>query len=122
MKLYETYKEILSEANASISDIIKAIDERQLIDFFYEGDPKYNFTAGRRSGEVYALGTSKGGNKVVRIFQMQGATNSINPKFKLFRLDKMRDIKFIRPYYRPRKGFNPNGDRAMASVDKVVDF
>ena len=119
MTLYETYKQILKEAVA-ISDIISAIENKGVIRFYYAGDETEN--KGERLGEIYALGESKAGNKVIRVYQLRGATDTVIPNWKLFRVDKMDNIEFVRNYYRPRPQFNSRGDNSMSRVDKIVEF
>lgn len=119
MTLEEKYRKILCEAVAN-GDIIYAIEHQQVIRFYYEGDE--NTPSGVRSGEVYAFGRSKDGNDIVRIYQLRGATSSYNMEFKTFRVDKMSNIEFVREFYRPRPNFNPNDDRSMDKVYKIVEF
>jgi hypothetical protein len=117
--LYETYKKVLNEAVA-LSEIIDAIDNTQVIRFYYEGDNTEN--KGWRSGEIYALGDSIAGNKVIRVYQLQGVTDSKTPQWKLFRVDSIRDIETVGSFNQARPLFNSQGDNSMATVYKIVNF
>ena len=119
MTLLETYLTLISE-DFSISDIEFAIEQNQLLSFYYKGDKTVN--AGYRYAEIYALGVSKAGNKVIRAYQTRGVTDTFKPDWKLFRFDKMRDVEFVGNFYVARKGFNKNGDNSMARVDKIADI
>lgn len=119
MTLLETYKQILAES-VSIADLIEAIEYAQVIRFYYKGDK--TIRAGFRSAEVYALGESKAGNKVLRAFQIRGVTDTVIPEWKLFRVDKMSKLEFVRSFKRARSGFNPKDDRTMIRVDKIVEL
>lgn len=118
-KLLETYRQLLREF-ASISDVISAIDNHNVVKFFYEGD--HTEARGERIGEIYALGESTAGNKVVRVFQLKGATDTVVPNWKLFRVDKMRDIEVLRTFSKPRPLFNVGGDNTMTRVFNIAKF
>lgn len=85
---------------------------------------------GPRMAEVYAYGTSKAGNDVIRVFQPYGDTASKVPSWKLMRVDGIIGWKetgqvFSRPasdYYKGYGDFNPNGDRSMAAVYMIAKF
>lgn len=117
--LIETYKEIITEA-ISNSDVIDAINNNSVVKFYYEGDETQN--KGDRMAELYAFGLSLKGNPVVRAFQIRGATDTVIPDWKLFRLKYIRDIEVIRNFYRPRNGFNKNDDNGMSTVYHIAKF
>lgn len=117
--LKETYKLIITEAIA-LSEVIEAIESRQVCRFYYEGDNTEK--KGWRLGEFYTLGDSTAGNKVVRVYQLTGVTDTVIPNWKLFRVDAIRDIEFIRSFSRPRPKFNPNGDKTMTRVYNIAKF
>lgn len=120
--------EILAES-VSVSDINDAIDNHKRIIINYHTDGEDNAT-GARVIEVYAYGTTKAGNPVIRAFQPYGDTTSRVPSWKFFRLDRISDWKdtqqrFSRPasdYYHGIGEFNPNGDNTMSIVYKIAKF
>lgn len=120
MNLFEIYKKILQEAKASNSRIINAIKNRLTVKFYYDGDK--NNQKGYREGDIYAFGESKAGNPVVRVYQLRGTTSSKVPEWKLFRVDKMRDIEYIGEFDNPQTKFNANGDNSMQTVYNIVQF
>lgn len=119
MKLFETYKQILNEA-VSYSEIISAIDNKNIIEFYYTGDNTQN--KGVRRAEIYTFGNSKLGNPVVRVFQLSGATDSNVPSWKLFLVKNMNNLKVVGQYDQQRYGFNLNGDDGMLNVYKTAKF
>lgn len=119
MTLYETYLSILQEA-VNVSDIINAIETKKVIRFYYEGDNTEH--KGWRIGEIYVLGDSKAGNKVIRVYQLKGETDTVIPQWKLFLVDKIREIEEVRTFNRPRPNFNRSGDNSMVRVHNIVKF
>lgn len=83
-------------------DLINAINTKQVVLFQYKNKI--------RKAEVYALGTSKAGNLVVRCYELQ------TKGFKLFLVD---DIKGLRPlpqqWTRVRSGYSRD-DKSMVKV------
>ena len=53
---------------------------------------------GKRWVEIYCYGVSKAGNDVVRVYQVGGDTKTIQPGWKLFRVDRMDALKKIKRY------------------------
>ena len=121
MKLYNLYKDLIVE-NAARNSVMDAIDNRYRVRIFYSGDD--NTASGARTIEVYALGTSKSGNPVIRAYQVFGDTKSIIPQWKLFRLDRITkweptNWKFDKPVSDLDPSipdYNPNGDNAMVGM------
>ena len=72
MKLLESLKYLLVEA-ASIDDIRKAIDQKQVCSIYYDGDEPGG--KGLREIEPVALGRSKKGNLVFRAWDEAGASH-----------------------------------------------
>jgi len=110
--LEEIYKELLLEA-VKENSVIKAIKDKRVIMINYDGDE--NNSKGRRTIEIYALGTSKKtGRLMIRAFQREGESdtktgnkNSINniPSWRLFYIDKITSFKNTIQ--------NHNGDRPL---------
>ena len=118
MKLYNLYSELILE-NTARNSIMDAIDKHYRVRIYYAGDD--NTAAGARTIEVYAYGMSKGGNQVIRAYQVFGDTKTIIPQWKLFRVDRITRWEptgwtFDEPVSDrdpsiPR--YNPNGDSSM---------
>jgi hypothetical protein len=83
-----------------------AINGRRLVNIWYE--------PGTRSIECHALGYSSEGHILLRAFQIDGASSSNeHVNWKLFRLDRMRDVELSNiGFDGPRDGYKLN-DRAM---------
>ena len=130
MKLYNTLKSIILEA-AEKQKVRKAINDRQRVQIDYripEGEAPDGVTEGPRVIEPVCLGISKGGNKVIRAWQLSpeedgGVSNRGIPGWKLFRLDR---ITYFTPtgtnFDEPRPNFNPDGDKTMSEVIQIVKF
>jgi len=127
MKLYNIYKELIIE-NIARNSIIDAIDNHYRVSMYYEGDD--NTAAGKRTIEVYAYGTSKGGNQVIRAYQIFGDTKTIIPSWKLFRVDRISrweplNFKFYGPISDRDSSipkYNPNGDNSMVGTIHNIKF
>ncbi|SDT28530.1 hypothetical protein [Bradyrhizobium canariense] len=83
-----------------------AINECKLVNIWYE--------PGTRSIECHALGYGSAGQILLRAFQIDGASASNeHVNWKLFRLDRMRDVELtIFEFDGPRPEYKLN-DRAM---------
>ena len=128
LTLYNLYKEIILEA-INRNDILTSMDRNRVVKIYYKGDETIN--AGYRFIQPYVLGLSKSGNPVIRAYQLKGVTDTITPGWKLFRVDKIGSwVNQKKWYFRqpisdrvpgvPK--FNPNGDKSMIKVDKIVNF
>lgn len=118
MKLYNLFENLILEG-ASNQQVIDAIDGKYRVNIHYAGDD--NTAAGKRHIEVYALGSTKGGNPVIRAFQLFGDTKTIIPEWKLFRLDRITrweptNMRFYQPVSDRDNSippYNHAGDRSM---------
>lgn len=129
MKLYNIFEGLILE-NVNREEVLKAIDTRYRVNIDYMGDDETE--PGKRTIEVYAFGQSKDGNLVIRAYQGFGRTTTVIPAWKLFRLDritKWEPINVVRGIFNSPISdradvppFNPNGDKSMATVYKVVQF
>ena len=80
----------------------------------------------------FALGISKAGNPVLRAFQINGGTRRGIPKWKLFRLDRIKNWATMSKKqfhqtpdelgYDNAFPFNKYGDKSMRGVSKLADF
>jgi predicted DNA-binding transcriptional regulator YafY len=126
MKLQESLKGLICEI-ASIDSVRKAIESRQVVSMYYDGDEPGG--RGIREVEPVALGKSKAGNYVVRGWDREGSSHTAYkgeqplPSWRLFRLDKILSFKPTGEIYNePKPGYNFKGDKSMVSVDLVAKF
>jgi predicted DNA-binding transcriptional regulator YafY len=120
MKLTDSLKGLICEI-ASVDSVVNAIKRRQVVIIYYDGDEPGG--RGIREIEPVCLGTSKGGNKVLRAWDMEGASHTAYkgeqplPGWRLFRLDKILSLKPTGEVYNtPRPDYNFNGDKSMVNV------
>jgi predicted DNA-binding transcriptional regulator YafY len=126
MKLLGSLKSLITEA-ASIDDIKKSIEQRQVCSIYYEGDEPGG--RGLREIEPVALGRSKAGNLVLRACDKEGYSHTAYkgeqplPSWRLFRVDKITLYKPLRDIFtEPKPGYNFNGDRSMTQVIVIAKF
>jgi hypothetical protein len=128
MKLYSILNEIILEA-AERMEVERAIVNHDRIRINYLGDE--TIKAGERDIEPYVLGLSKAGNPILRAYQYRGVTDTEQPGWKTFLLDKIRDwsdmndMPFRTPISDRVRGipkYNPNGDRSMITIYKQAKF
>jgi predicted DNA-binding transcriptional regulator YafY len=126
MKLQESLKGLICEI-ASIDSVQDAINKKQVITIYYDGDEPGG--RGIREVEPVALGKSRAGNLVMRGWDREGASHTAYkgeqplPGWRLFRLDKILSLKPTGEVYnQPHPGYNFNGDKSMASVITIAKF
>ena len=126
MKLQESLKGLLCEI-ASIGSVQDAINRKQVITIYYDGDEPGG--RGIREVEPVALGKSKAGNLVMRGWDREGASHTAYkgekplPGWRLFRLDKILSLKPTGEVYnQPHPGYNFNGDKSMTSIITIAKF
>ena len=109
------FKQLFNESIES--DLENSIRNRNTILFYYEGDDKIK--KGYRWVEPVAYGKSRGGNGLLRAYQVkeEPSKSKKGKGWRLFRTDKIHDVtKSLRKFNQPRKGYNPNGDKTMERV------
>jgi predicted DNA-binding transcriptional regulator YafY len=126
MKLLGSLKSLITEA-ASIDDIKKSIEQKQVCSIYYEGDEPGG--RGLREIEPVALGRSKAGNLVLRGWDRTGASHTAYkgeqplPSWRLFRVDKITMLKPTRENFtQAQPGYNFNGDKSMTQVIVIAKF
>jgi predicted DNA-binding transcriptional regulator YafY len=120
MKLYNVAKSLILEI-ASIDSIVDAINKRNKIIIYYDGDEPGG--RGLREIEPVCFGYSKADNPVLRAWDYQGASHTAYkreqplPGWRLFRVDKILSFKPTNEKFNtPRPNYNPNGDKSMVRV------
>lgn len=126
MNLKESLKGLICEI-ASIGSVQDAINKKQVITVYYDGDEPGG--RGIREIEPVALGKSKAGNLVMRAWDREGASHTGYkgeqplPGWRLFRLDKILSLKPTGEVYnQPHPGYNFNGDKSMVSIITIAKF
>jgi len=128
MKLYSILNEVILEA-AERMEVERAIVNHDRIRINYLGDD--TIKAGERDIEPYVLGLSKAGNPILRAYQYRGVTDTEQPGWKTFRLDKIRDWDEMNdaPFRTPISDrvrdipkYNPSGDKSMITIYKQAKF
>ena len=125
-RLLGSLKSLITEA-ASIDDIKKSIEQKQVCSIYYEGDEPGG--RGLREIEPVALGRSKAGNLVLRGWDRTGASHTAYkgeqplPSWRLFRVDKITMLKPTRENFtQAQPGYNFNGDKSMTQVIVIAKF
>jgi predicted DNA-binding transcriptional regulator YafY len=126
MRLLGSLKSLITEA-ASIDDVKRAIEQKQVCSIYYEGDEPGG--RGLREIEPVALGRSKAGNLVLRGWDRTGASHTAYkgeqplPSWRLFRVDKISMLKPTRENFtQAQPGYNFNGDKSMTQVITIAKF
>tara|TARA_R110000823_G_C15529410_1_gene456632 strand:+ start:52 stop:420 length:369 start_codon:yes stop_codon:yes gene_type:complete len=122
MKLTSLFKGIILEA-VNRSQIISAINNRNVCTIYYEGDTISN--PGYREIEPYVYGLSKRENQVIRAYQLGGKSDTPDtmPGWRLFRVDRMVDFMSSGDIFNePKPLYNPSGDKDMTKIYAQVKF
>ena len=127
MKLYSLLNNLILET-ANRQEVETAIENHQTARIYYEGDE--TLARGWRWVEPYVLGLSKAGNLILRAYQIQGVTDTEQPGWKTFRIDKISNwVKTPKTFYSPISDrdsrapkYNENGDRSMITIYKQAKF
>lgn len=121
MKLYNLAESLILEV-ANKSDIMDAMRKRRIVELNYD-DEEDPGGKGKRFIQMYCYGTSKAGNEVVRVYQVGGDTKTIQPGWKLFRTDRMENIRILGGTFDEAKPlFNPTGDKDMIRIHYITKF
>lgn len=121
MKLYNLVESLILEV-ASRSDIMNGMTKRRIMELNYD-DEEDPGGKGRRWIQMYCYGVSKAGNDVVRVYQVGGDTKTIQPGWKLFRVDRMENLRTLGGTFNEAKPlFNPTGDKDMIKIYNITQF
>lgn len=126
MSINTLFKKVLEEADflkgRKTKPLVNAITNRNPITFYYSG-PKENGKEGVRPGtrvrgEAVALGLSKGGNIIVRVFVQPPSVSKkgfARGNWRTFRVDRMSNIQVItdETFDKMRPGYK-EGDESSA--------
>lgn len=121
MELYNLAESLILEI-ASRSDIMNGMAKRRIMELNYD-DEEDPGGKGRRWIQMYCYGVSKAGNDVVRVYQVGGDTKTIQPGWKLFRVDRMKNLRKLSGTFDEAKPlFNPTGDKDMIKIYNITQF
>ena len=121
MTLYNLAESLIIEV-ASKPDIMDIMGGKRIAELYYD-DNEDPGGKGKRFVEIYCYGTSLIGNDVVRVYQIGGDTKTIQPGWKLFRVDRMDNLrKLSGTFSEPRPLFNPTGDKDMTKIYNIINF
>jgi len=121
MKLYNIVESLILEV-ASRGDIMGGMQQRRIMELYYDDDEDPG-GKGRRWIQMYCDGTSKAGNDVVRVYQVGGDTKTMQPGWKLFRVDRMNNLRKLGGTFNESKPlFNPTGDKDMINIYYITQF
>ena len=121
MKLYNLAESLILEVAAK-SDIMNAMRKRRIIELNYD-DEEDPGGKGKRWIQIYCYGVSKAGNEVIRVYQVGGDTKTIQPGWKLFRTDRMQNMRTLGGTFNESKPlFNPTGDKDMTNIYYITKF
>ena len=138
-KLYNIFNEIIFEERKLLSESVSdgqindAINKRYRVKITYQGEKESQ--PSQRFIDVYAYGTSKAGNKVIRVYQSFGKggyswRGSKTPGWKFLRTDRILSWtptnyflykdKAISDIDKTIEPFNILGDNSMTTVYNIV--
>ena len=121
MTLYNIAESLILEV-AGKSTIMDCMVDRRIAEVYYDDDEDPG-GKGKRWIEVYCYGVSKAGNDVVRVYQVGGDTKTMQPGWKLFRVDRMDALKKLGgTFSEPKPLFNPTGDKDMTKIYNITNF
>jgi hypothetical protein len=132
--LESLFKDLLTEAVQS-ARLIEAMKKRLVARIYYDGDETVR--AGYRLIEIYALGTSKVGNPVIRAWQVSGVSDTPHgdgvdklkemPGWRFFNTNNIDQFQLTKTVYDVRESvlhstrpnYNPQ-DKQMQHVEYAI--
>lgn len=115
MSFEEAVVTILSEGVAvtPIFDQLKN-NEMKLVKINYLGDT--GVPQGERVIEPYLLGSTIAGNLAIRAYQSSGVTQTEQPGWKIFLIDKITSWQVLEQTFTIRDDYERNGDRMFGNI------
>ena len=121
MTLYNIAESLILEVTNK-SSIMGIMNGKRIAELYYDDDEDPG-GKGKRWVQFYCYGVSKAGNDVVRVYQVGGDTKTIEPGWKLFRVDRMENLRKLGgTFNEPKALFNPNGDKDMVKIYNIINF
>lgn len=95
------------------NDLIKAIDDRNLVDFYYDGQPI-------RRTAPHAIYTSTAGNENLDAFQYDGYSKRGNlPDWRNFKLSEIQNLTILHEKFDIAQGYKPYSDKYKNYIHKI---
>jgi predicted DNA-binding transcriptional regulator YafY len=105
-------EKLITEGSVNLSNLRQAIISKNKMEIYYEGDA--TLPSGTRVIHPYLYGLTIAGNPAVRAYQEQGKTKTITPGWKIFRLDRIRRVKYLRnDFFEINPQFRKDGNDKM---------
>lgn len=121
MKLYNLAEGLILEL-VNKETIKNIMDKKRLASVYYD-DGEDPGGKNKRWIEIYGYGVSTAGNDIIRVYQIGGDTKTIQPRWKTFRVDRMEKLTMLGGTFNtPRPLFNPDGDKNMKQIFKILKF
>ncbi|WP_309609667.1 hypothetical protein [Flavobacterium sp.] len=89
-------------------EIIEAIENKNLIEFNYDGES--------RTVEPHCYGVSTKGNEVLRAYQVDGYSSSGNMGWKMYDLGKADNINVLEDTFDKSRSDYKKGDKTMEEI------
>ena len=105
-------RSLLTEA--TVSEIIDAINKKQMVKINYAGDG--TISNGERTIEPYLIGKTTAGNLAVRAFETEGYTKTFVPDWKIFLLDKITSWQILDQNFESRANYSQYGDKSFSQI------
>lgn len=112
MSLLEAYNSLLTEAVAP-SIIMKTLQKKKRVVISYDADSNDPMGKGDRVIEPCALGFTYRNNAAIRAYQLNGATETYTPEWKIFLLKNILKWQPIEETFEPESRYNYNGDKTF---------
>ncbi len=93
--IYNILKELILEQNGKITDLEKAINDKLPVSIYYSGPPKEVLSGQRIDILPVVMGPHiKTGNLIIWAYVFKGISKKGIPNWKMFRVDRIKSIKF----------------------------
>lgn len=95
------------------NDLIKAMDDRNLVDFYYDGQPI-------RRTAPHTIYISTAGNVNLDAFQCAGYSKSGNlPDWRNFKLSEIQNLTILDEKFDVAQGYKPYSDKYRNCIHKI---
>ena len=114
---------LLTEAAPQDSVLVNAINDKKIIAIYYKGDRENS--PGWRTGIIPVCFGLTDGKKYLRVWQTAGKTLTEVPGWKLFRVDRIRNLNVLSTKTAdkvPDSRFNPSGNRQILDILAIAKF
>jgi hypothetical protein len=113
----DTITELLVES-PRISQVVDSIFGRKIVKINYIGDD--DTVGGERLIEPYLIGKTVTGKLAIRAYQRSGFTQTDQPDWKIFVIDKITRWEPQSESFDVRPDYNRYGDKLFRAIDKKI--